>query len=247
MNIFKNLTHNVRLLISNYFGIDLKFSKKNIYKNLETPDIDIIKFLSKSNGVIHIGAHRGSERFTYDWMGKEVIWIEANPKIFRELKNNLKEFKYQNCYQALLHSTKGKLVDFFLSSNDQASSSIYEFSKSFKDNSLFFQNIKRNISMVNKIKLKTQKLDDLIIENNIDINKFNHWIIDVQGAELDVLKGSINSLKLCKSIVVEISTEKFYENGSIFYDVKKLLNSLNFTNIKEPTRNHEDILFIKNN
>ena len=118
MNIFKNITHNVRILISNYFGIDLNFLKKNIYKNLEKPDIDI--------------------------------------------------------------------------------------------------------------------------------KKFNHWIIDVQGAELDVLKGSINSLKLCKSIVVEVSTEKFYENGSIFYDVKKLLNSLNFVNIKEPTRNHQDILFIKN-
>jgi len=241
--IFKNL----RYLIEKVFNINIRIVKKNIYKNLETPDVNIIKFLSSSSGVLHIGGHRGSERYTYDWMGKEVIWIEANPIIFRELKSNLKEFKYQKCYQALLHSTKGKWLDFFLSSNDQASSSIYDFSKTFKNNHLFFKNIKRNISMVHKIKLETQKLDDLILENNIDVKKFNHWVIDVQGAELDVLKGSINSLKLCKSIVVEISTEKFYENGSIFHDVKKLLNSLNFTNDKEPYRNHEDILFIKNN
>ena len=44
---------------------------------------------------MHIGAHRGSERFVYDWLGKEVIWIEANPIIFSELKKNLIEFKYQ--------------------------------------------------------------------------------------------------------------------------------------------------------
>jgi FkbM family methyltransferase len=237
----------LRYLIEKVFNINIRKVKKNIYKNLETPDIDIITSLSRSSGVLHIGGHRGSERFIYDWFGKEVIWIEANPAIFRELKDNLKEFKYQKCYQALLHSTKGKWLDFFLSSNDQASSSIYDFSKTFKNNHLFFQNIKRNISMVDKIKLETQKLDDLILENNIDIKKFNHWVIDVQGAELDVLKGSINSLKFCKSVVVEISTVKFYENASIFYDVKKLLNSLNFNNNKEPIRNHEDILFIKNN
>lgn len=241
--IFKKL----RYLMEELFNIHFRFVKKNVYKNLETPDIDIIKSLTRSSGVLHIGGHRGSERFAYDWFGKEVVWIEANPIIFRELKSNLKEFKYQQCYQALLHSTKGKWLDFFLSSNDQASSSIYDFSKTFKNNDLFFQNIKRNISMVDKIKLKTQKLDDLILEKNIDAKKFNHWVIDVQGAELDVLKGSINSLKFCKSLVVEISTEKFYENGSIFHDVKKLLNSLNFTNNKEPSRNHEDILFIKNN
>ena len=43
--------------------------------------------------------------------------------------------------------------------------------------------------MVDKIKLETQKLDDLILEKNIDIKKYNHWVIDVQGAELEVLKG----------------------------------------------------------
>ena len=139
--IFKKL----RYLLEKLFNIHIRFVKKNIYKNLETPDIDIIKSIARSSGVLHIGGHRGSERFTYDWMGKKVIWIEANPIIFRELKSNLKEFKYQQCYQALLHSTKGKWLDFFLSSNDQASSSIYDFSKTFKNNDLFFQNIKKEI------------------------------------------------------------------------------------------------------
>ena len=81
----------------------------------------------------------GSERFMYDWLGKEVIWIEANPKIFNELKKNLMEFKYQKAYKALLHSKKEDNIDFFLSSNDNASSSIYDFSKDFKDKKLFFQ------------------------------------------------------------------------------------------------------------
>ena len=40
----------------------------------------------KSNGILHIGAHRGSEAPIYYWFGKDVIWIEANPKIYDDLK-----------------------------------------------------------------------------------------------------------------------------------------------------------------
>ncbi len=246
MIFLKKIIQNLRLLISKYLKVDLKLIKENIYKNQETPSHDSIYYLYKSKGVLHIGAHRGSERFVYDWLGKEVIWIEANPRMFRELKKNLIEFRYQKAYEALLHSKKGEFVDFFLSSNDNASSSIYDFSKDFKDNKLFFQNKKRNISMINKIKLKTYTLDDLILKNNIDIKKFNHWVIDVQGAELEVLKGSVESIKFCNSITVEVSTENFYEEGSKFNDVKEFLNKFNFKFTKDPKRNHEDVIFVRN-
>lgn len=246
MNILKKIRSHFRDFLFNFLGVDIKFVKKNIFKNTETPEYESINCLYRSNGILHIGAHRGSERFMYDWLGKEVIWIEANPKIFNELKKNLMEFKYQKAYKALLHSKKEDNIDFFLSSNDNASSSIYDFSKDFKNNKLFFQNKKRNISMINKIKLKSCTLDDLILENNIDIKKYNHWVIDVQGAELEVLKGSIESIKLCNSITVEVSTENFYVEGSKFNEVKELLNKFNFKIKKDPKRNHEDVVFIRN-
>ena len=95
------------------------------------------------------------------------------------------------------------------------------------------------------LKLKSCTLDDLILENNIDIKKYNHWVIDVQGAELEVLKGSIESIKLCNSITVEVSTENFYVESK-FNEVKELLNKFNFKIKKDPKRNHEDVVFIRN-
>ena len=62
---------------------------------------------------------------------------------------------------------------------------------------------------------------------------------------MEVLKGSIDSLKFCDSIVIEVSTEKFYNNGSKFQDVKKILSNYNFEIIKEPKRNHEDVIFVR--
>lgn len=247
MIVLKKVIQNLRLLISKYLKIDLKISKENIYKNKETPSGDSIYYLSQAKGVLHIGAHRGSERFVYDWLGKEVIWIEANPKIFKELKQNLNEFKYQKCYEALIYSQNNQLINFFLSSNDNASSSIYNFSKNFKEKKIFFQDKKRNIEMTDEIKLKSITLDDFLEKNYIDTKKYNHWVIDVQGAELDVFKGATKNLNFCDSITVEVSTENFYEKGSKYQDVKEFLNKFNFKVKIDPKRNHEDVTFIKNN
>ena len=161
------------------------------------------------------------------------------------MKKNLREFKFQDCYEGLLYSQNNLLIDFFLSSNDQASSSIYDFSERFKKGKLFFQDKKRNIEMQNKISLKTIKLDSLILKNKLDITLYDHWVIDVQGAELEVLKGARDSLKSCKSITVEVSTENFYKEGSSYNSIKEFLSSMNFMVKKDPTRNHEDVVFVR--
>ena len=97
--------------------------------------------------------------------------------------------------------------------------------------------------MQNKISLKTIKLDSLILKNKLDITLYDHWVIDVQGAELEVLKGAKNSLKSCKSITVEVSTENFYKEGSSYNSLKEFLSTKNFMVKKDPTRNHEDVVF----
>ena len=101
--------------------------------------------------------------------------------------------------------------------------------------------------MTDFIKLETITLDDLVSKHNIDLNQYSHWVIDVQGSELELFKGAVNSLKLCKSIVVEVSLEEFYENGAKFNDVKKFLFEQNFKLLLTPNRNHEDVLFVKKN
>jgi hypothetical protein len=47
------------------------------------------------NGLIHIGAHWGGESLIYKLYQKEVLWIEAIPKVFKKLKQNLKIYPKQ--------------------------------------------------------------------------------------------------------------------------------------------------------
>ena len=101
--------------------------------------------------------------------------------------------------------------------------------------------------MTETIKLKSIKLDTLLNANNINPNNYDHWIIDLQGAELLALIGGENSLKFCNSIYIEVSRKNFYENGVIWDELKNWLNKRNFFSTREPTKDEEDILFLRKN
>tara|TARA_Y100000591_G_scaffold332619_1_gene370737 strand:+ start:774 stop:1490 length:717 start_codon:yes stop_codon:yes gene_type:complete len=205
-------------------------------------DINVLNSINNSNGILHLGAHRGVEAEVYNWFGKKVIWVEALPKIYKELEDNLTFFKNQKSFQAVLTNEDFKEIDFYVSNYDGACSSIYKFTENIKTSDLWS---KRDHKMINSVKLKTIKLDTLLTSNNIDPQQYNHWIIDLQGSELLALKGAENSLKFCESIFVEVSKVNFYENGVIWDELKKWLNERNFYSTKEPNKDEEDILFVK--
>jgi hypothetical protein len=87
-------------------------------------------------------------------------------------------------------------------------------------------------------------LDDLFPDDSL--NTYNHWVIDVQGSELNVLVGGHNSLKFCKSIQIEVSTRQTYINGSKYFEIKELLSNEGFFPLWEPGIDvHTDLIFIR--
>ena len=106
---------------------------KKIHKNKEyvnqKPNKEVINALYNCSGVIHMGAHRGGEASVYDWFQKKTIWIEANPKIIQDLVDHVSQLPHQKVISALLSDKDNQNIDFNISSNDSASSSIYEFGK----------------------------------------------------------------------------------------------------------------------
>ena len=101
--------------------------------------------------------------------------------------------------------------------------------------------------MIDALNLKSKKLDTLFDKENIDPKQYNHWILDLQGAELLALKGAEKSLESCKSIYIEVSKKKFYTEGVLWDELKEWLISKNFYPTRNPVDDEEDILFIKKN
>ena len=92
-----------------------------------------------------------------------------------------------------------------------------------------------------------QRLDTILENNNISPIDYDHWVIDLQGAELLALKGAENSIKFCNSIYVEVSNVDIYKGGVKWEEIKLWLNNNNFYNVNKLDKDHTDILFVKKN
>lgn len=221
-----------------FFGWSLKKRYINKSYTNQKPNLKLLEALYLSKGILHMGAHRGTEAPVYDWFHKKVLWIEANPKIFLDLNDYVTTFINQKAYNILLYEEDDIKKIFKISNNDAASSSIYELGNS---------SFKNDISMVDRIILKTTKIDTFFKKENVSADEFNFWVLDLQGAELPALKGATVSLAHCKYIYVEISKNDYYQNGTKWNELKHFLVNNNFENLWEPESEHTDILFVNNN
>ena len=185
-----------------------------------------------AKGVLHIGAHLGQEAERYHRAGARVIWFEAIESVYQKLLGNIANFVNQKAYLALLGDQK-KIVDFHISSNE-VSSSIY----------LFSEGNGFNLEMTSIVELEMNRLDSFIDQEQIRL--YPHWVIDVQGAELQVLQGAGDLLKLCQSIDIEISTFEVYEGATKFSELDKFLRAEGFVSLWKPReQTHEDLLYFR--
>ena len=214
--------------------------KSNPYGKI---DLETLDCMNKSNGIMHMGAHKGTEAEVYNWFGKKVIWFEAVPHIFDQLEDNLYFYCDQKAFHVLLGDQDNVEKEFFISSNDAASSSLFQFSNEVLEKGWD----KRKIYMKKKIKLIMFKLDTILKKNNILPNEYNHWVVDLQGSELLFFKGTEDALKSCNSISVEVSKVKYYEGGVLWNELVNWLNERNFYSTASPEKNHTEILFKKKN
>ena len=213
-----------------------KIYRNKSYTN-SYPKLELLNAMHDCKGIIHMGAHRGGEAAVYDWFNKQTIWIEANPKIIDDLKDHTSQYINQKVIQALLSDEDNKLENFNISSNDGASSSIFSFGS--------YKKIHEKIKMTNVMKLKTSTLDTIIKKEQINVDKYNFWVVDLQGAELLALKGANEMIKSCKFMYIEISKEDIYKNGANWYELNDFLKKKNFIPVWEPEGIHTDVLYIK--
>jgi FkbM family methyltransferase len=213
-----------------------KIYRNKSYINSQ-PKLELLKAMHDCKGIIHMGAHRGVEAAVYDWFNKQTIWIEANPKIIDDLRDRASQYINQRVIQALLSDEDNNLENFNISSNDGASSSIFSFGS--------YKKIHEEIKMIDIMKLKTSKLDTIINKEKINVEKYDFWVLDLQGAELLTLKGAYESIKLCKFMYIEISKEDIYKNGANWTELNEFLSKNEFLPAWEPKEIHTDVLFVK--
>jgi hypothetical protein len=127
------------------------------------------------------------------------------------------------------------MVKFHIANNDGHSSSILNFGKDMNH---------QGLAMIDSMDLLMSRLDCVLGED--DIRKESHWVIDVQGYELEVLIGAGNLVNHASSMEIEVSTKEEYAGGATYADVKEFMRINGFRPLWEPKpHSHEDIFFIR--
>jgi len=210
------------------------------------PPFELRKHYLKSRGILHLGGYKGVEGLYYNTIKKPVLWVEALPPLYNQLVKNIENCSNQIALQALLMDRDGEETTFYISNNkDGMSSSIFKFGKYATGEKSLWPEL--NLHMRDSIKLTSSRLDTLVETNNIDVSKYDFWLVDLQGAELLALKGSSRSLQYCNEMFIEVSKNEVYEGGVQWQELKEYLKEQGFIPLKEPKDIHQDILFHRDN
>lgn len=83
------------------------------------------------------------------------------------------------------------------------------------------------MALTNRVKVPVITLDEYFIESNEDRN-IDLLIIDVEGAEFNVLDGGQETLKRVEYIQIEVSLQQIYMQEATLHKVLSLLNNAGF-------------------
>jgi FkbM family methyltransferase len=178
------------------------------------------KYNLNIKGVLHIGAHFGEENSIYDRLNIENrIFFEPLESNFKVLKNNISE-KFQVVKKALGNDNK-KISMYVETANQGQSSSILE--------PLIHLQQYPHIKFESTEEVEMIRLDDF----EFDKTNYNFINMDVQGYELEVLKGSKEVLNSIEYIMCEINRDEVYRNCAKINELKEFLSIYGFILVEE--------------
>ena len=173
------------------------------------------EFIKDSKGVIHVGANIGQARDIYASHNLPVVWIEALGDPFRQLADNIAAYPKQRALQYLITDEDDREHVFHVANNGGQSSSVFEFGEHTK--------IWPEIEYVSHGKALGTTLKTALQRHAVNMADYDTLILDVQGAELLVLKGAGDLLDKFKFIRAEACDFELYKGGCQLKDLDEYL------------------------
>jgi FkbM family methyltransferase len=188
----------------------------------------------KPNQIIHVGADKGQDRPEYIKIGcKKIVWCEADPNNVAYLENN---FSQDTVIGGLIWNEDSVKLDFYQFKNSAQNSAITPLA-----------NIAAEARKI--ISVPSHKLDTVIESDGISDPCL--LVIDVQGAELEVLAGARKVLTRTQFVVIEIALHS--QGYSETPTQQSITNSLEILGFKSSIyrvshdSSYKDQLFVKSN
>mgnify|MGYP001301683547 CR=1 FL=1 len=173
----------------------------------------------KIKGIIHIGAHELEEMKDYLKKGiNRIIWVEANPEKYKYIEKKIQKFNLMDLAK-IAAGSKERNTKLNIANNGQ-SSSILEFGTHAKSYP--------NIYYTSQISVPEMPIDKWIDINIKDRKNYNFINIDIQGYELEALKGMRKQIKFADYIYLEVNFKEVYKNCCNLEKIDDFLKKFNF-------------------
>jgi FkbM family methyltransferase len=178
-------------------------------------------------GTIHVGASVGQEVEDYRRSGMRwCVLIEPLPAAFSQLKAAIGDSTTMIPVQALCSSHAGIEHDFYISNYGGLSSSILKPSRHLVE--------VPEVEFADPVKVVSTTIDDIVadlVKNTpgFSMGEIDLLTLDVQGAELLVLRGASMALQDVRYVCSEVSTGGLYDGDVRFYDLQAYLECYGFS------------------
>jgi len=177
-------------------------------------------FKIQIHGVLHVGAHYGQEYLDYARAGIEnMIFFEPCNANYKELLKVVPNTDKIKTYKVALGNEVGSREMFVESSNMGQSNSLLEPGTHLTTYPSIVFDKRETICII--------KLDMIEFDRSI----FNMINMDVQGFELEVLKGAIETLPFIDIIYTEINTEQVYKGCVEVTELDEFLSKFGFSRV----------------
>jgi FkbM family methyltransferase len=218
-----------------------------MYKNLDEyiktniPIKDFLKKLFDTNSdivIFDIGACEAEDSIRYSifFPNSKIFTFEPLPNNFMKCEQNISIYNRNNIslHQLALASFRG-ISKFYVSTGSPEEEISKDWDFGNKSSSLLppkkTLEIHPWLKFETEISVQTETLYNFCNDNELKFIDFIH--MDVQGAELEVLKGAGRLIESIKVIWLEVEAIEFYDNQPLKTDIEDFMKSNSFIKIKD--------------
>jgi len=176
------------------------------------------KYKMNIKGIIHIGAHFGQEIPDYIDCGiQDMVMFEPLQENFKVLAEKAKDLNANIVgHQVALGPEPGK-TKMYVSDHNRISSSI----------------LKPKVHLTHHPNVKFPETEEVEVDclDNYDCFNYNFINMDVQGYELEVLKGGKKTLEQVDYVYCEVNRDEVYENNAFVEELDEFLAEYNMERV----------------
>ena len=189
------------------------------------PFKDIVRRHGKPKGILHLGANVGEEALAYEKEGvKKVIWVEANPEVYKTLVMNVSGFGHKTFNFCVGDENRDAILH--ISNNGSQSSSVLNLGTHKVQHP--------EVKYTHDIEVPMMLVDSFFSAdgNKRDLEGIDFLNADLQGFELNALKGMGDIINQFKYAYIEVNKAQVYEGCAHIDEIDEYLKVFGFRKVE---------------